>query len=123
TAAGVPDPVPIIMQFFAHQRLDRGGTTPEIVINVRGNLLRAVDLANTWAPLVAKAANDLHFSETSLFNPFDRFLRSRLRTTLCAGLNDLAVFAGGFDDFATFPNVVRNRLFDVNVLACLDRPN
>ena len=40
-----------------------------------------------------------------------------------AGLDDSVVLAGRFDDLAAFPDVVRNGLFDVHILARLHCPD
>ena len=40
-----------------------------------------------------------------------------------AGLDDFAILARGFDRLAPFPDVVRNGLFHVNILARLHRPD
>ncbi|MBA7558073.1 hypothetical protein ES705_50862 [subsurface metagenome] len=49
--AGVPDPVPVAMQLPAHQGFVRGGTAPEVVVDVARDRGRLIDLAYAGAIL------------------------------------------------------------------------
>src|SRR4030065_645518 len=40
-----------------------------------------------------------------------------------AAFHDAFVLTGGLDHFPAFPNVMRSRLFNIHVLACLTRPD
>src|SRR5439155_3553174 len=44
--AGSPEPVPFVVQLFAHERRLRRGTAPEIVVHGGGQGRRCVDRAN-----------------------------------------------------------------------------
>ena len=54
--AGGPDPVPVVVQLRAPQRLERRGPAEQVVVDARRDRLRARDLADALAPLVAEAA-------------------------------------------------------------------
>ena len=51
--AVIPNPVPIIMQMFAHERLDGRRTAPEIVVDRLGDRLFSIDFPNAVPGLVA----------------------------------------------------------------------
>ena len=74
--------------------------------------------------LVAEAAGDLDLAEVAGAHPSrapraDALVRAALR----AGLDDAVVFARRLDHLAAFPDVVRDRLLDVDVLARLAGPD
>src|ERR1041385_56839 len=122
--AGRPNPMPIIMQILAHQRILGGGTTPQIVVDVLGHGLGAVDFADARAPFVAQATRSQDFANVPFAQPLNGFVDSRpARAGLRAGLNDAVVFAGGFDELASFPDIVGNRFLDVDVFTGLHGPD
>src|SRR5437773_7319023 len=71
--SGVPNPMPIVMEAFAHERFHRGRAAPEIVVDARRDWLRTIDLADARTALVAKAARDENFAEVAGLNPFNGF--------------------------------------------------
>src|SRR5262249_41089669 len=74
--AGGPNPMPIVMQPFSHQGFLRGGTAPEIVIDVWGDLLRAGDVADAGASFVAKPTRADNFAEIACVEPGNAFLQA-----------------------------------------------
>src|SRR5207248_2893928 len=111
-------PMPVVMQFLAHEWQLGCRTAPEIVVDSCRNPLRPVHLADAGTPLVTEAARDLDFADVSFLDPRPRFGKSEIGTALCAGLDDAAIFACSFDDFSPFPHVVRDRFFHIDILAC-----
>src|SRR5712672_2833998 len=120
---GRPDPMPIIVEMFAHERVFWSGPAPEVVINGSGDGLGTIHFADAGAAFVAKAAGPQDFPDVSFTDPFNGFGDSGAVAGLGAGLYNSVVFAGGGDDLTSFPNVMGYGLFEVHVLAGLDRPN
>ena len=121
--AGGPDPMPIIVQLLAHQRLFRRRAIPQVVVNARRNRLRAIHFADAGAALVAQAARAQDFPDVAFPHPLNAFSHAAARARLRAGLHDAVKLAGHLDDPATFPNVVGDRLLDIHILAGLHRPD
>src|SRR6185295_8295755 len=122
-AAGVPHPVPVIVQALPPERFHRRRTAPKVVIDFRRNRLRAVHLANAAARLVTQAARDAELAQIARVDPLDGFLDGVAGATLGSGLHNLVVFARRLDHLASLPHVVRNGLLAVNVLAGLYGPD
>ena len=122
--AGVPDPVPVVMQLLAHQGQLERRAAPEIVVNRGGHGLRAVHLADAGAAFVAEPAAHLDLAQVALPDPLDRGSDALAGgAALGAGLDDAVVLARELDNAAPFADVVRNRLLDVHILAGLDGPD
>src|SRR5262249_21949335 len=121
--AVVPGPVPVVVQVLALERILRGGTAPQIVIDALGNRLLAVDLADRAARLVAEAAGDADLAELAGTDVFHRLPHAGHRAALRAGLANLFVLAGRLDDPPAFADVMADRLFHVDVLAGLQGPD
>src|SRR5204863_2902517 len=111
TAARVEIPMPIVMQFLTHERQFHRRPAPQIVIEARRNRLRTIDFANAAARFVAQSARDLILSQVALLDPFHGLFDSEAGAALRARLDNFFVLARGFDDFMSFPHVVRNWLF------------
>src|SRR5262249_7390400 len=86
--SGGPDPMPIVMQSFAHQGFFGSGPAPQIVIDLLGDGLRAIDFANGWSPFVAKTPGTKDFAQVPRADPVNRFLDSTARSALGSGLHD-----------------------------------
>ena len=121
--ACVPDPVPIIVQFLPHERLDWRGAKPKVAVDSGGPRLFAVHLPDACAALVAGAAGPQQFAEVAGLRPCDGLMKSNRRTALRAALHDASVFLRRFSEDAAFEHIVRNRLLDVGILARLTRPD
>src|SRR5215471_9539591 len=110
------------MQTSAHQRLLRRGPAPEIVIDAGWNRLRPGHSSDAGPPFVAEAASADDFSNVTLAQPLNGFGNPMAGPTLCSGLDDTIVFSRRLNYLSTLPNLVRDRFFDVHILAGLDRP-
>ena len=121
--AGGPDPVPIVVEVFAAERVFWGRTTPDIVIDGGRDGLGAGGLADARAAFVAKAASEDDFTEVTILKPLTGLLDAGVGADLDAGLDDAVIFAGGLDELATFPDVVGDGFLDVNIFAGLDGPD
>ena len=84
---------------------------------------RVLDVADGRPRIVAEAARDLHLAELPVLEELHRFPEALERAALRPGLADLVVLPGGLDDLAPFPDVVADRLLDVDVLAGLEAPD
>ena len=121
--AGRPEPVPIVMQVLAHQRGHRRRAAPEVVIDRLGHRLGAVDLADALPQPVDEAAHEPHLAEVALVDVVDRLAESRIRAALRSRLHDALVLAGRLDHLPALPDVVADRLLDVDILARLAGPH
>src|SRR5439155_6628747 len=121
--AGRPNPVPVVVQPFAHQRFLGGGPAPEIIINVFRDGLGSIHLADADTALVTEAPRAEDFSNVPFANPGNAFGNPAARAGLSASLNDAAMFARRFDQLPALPHVVRDGFLHIDVFACLDRPD
>ena len=119
----VPKPVPVIMEFRAARRRQRRGAAPEIVINACRHGLRPFCFANAGAPLVTKTPGRQNASQMPVVDPLHRLLDSLAGARLCSGLDNFPIVEGRRDHLFPFPNVVRNRFFDIDIPAALHTPH
>ena len=85
--------------------------------------LITVGLADAGPGLVAQATGHQNFPEVPLLDPFDGFADGVTGAALGTGLDDLFVFPCCFDQLASFPDIVGNGFFDINIFAGLDAPD
>src|SRR5262249_15768943 len=104
--SGGPDPMPIVMQSFTHQGFFGSGPAPQIVIDLLGHWLLAIDLPDCPSPFVAKPPGSKDFPQVPLAYPVDRFLNSTARAALGSGLHDTVVLPRRNHDLSTFPDLV-----------------
>src|SRR5262249_28517324 len=121
--AVVPDPVPVVVQLLAHQRLLRRRAAPQVVVDRLRERLLLVYLADRRPELVAQAAGEVDLAELAGVQEVDRLAHAGRAAALGAGLADLVVLAGRLDDAPALADVVADRLLDVDVLAVLDGPD
>ena len=135
-AAVVPEPVPIVVDgaraggfgvlvglVAADGLLDVGWAVPEVVVDGRSNFV-LLGRADGLAALVADRASDLHLAVLASVDVLDGGDDAGARAALRAGLDDkLAKVLRGSDELLTFEDVMRKRLFDVEVLAGLEGPD
>src|SRR5690606_29023413 len=121
--AGIPHPVPIVVELLAGERLLRGGSAPEIVIESFGDRLFAFHFADAGAALVADATGPEEFTEVAFLSPFRSGMEPSGGAALRACLDDALVFARGFDQLAAFEDIVGNRLLHIDILARLRCPD
>src|SRR5690606_3792131 len=80
-------------------------------------------MANAFARLEAKSFSHINLADDSLMEEFDGFTNVRITAALGTGRNDPLVASCRLDRLAAFPNIVRNRLFDVDIFAGLTGPD
>ena len=121
------------------------GTEPEVVVDL-GQVLRVVwrqivgradgqrellagrhrsvgILANRRTRLEAQAARHIDLADAAVLHELDRVAHGRPAAVHRADLDDLAETRLRLDHLAAFPDRVRRRLLDVDVLAGLERPD
>ena len=117
--AGVPVPMPIVVDAGTIEILLLGRAAPEVVIERRGNLQRRFEFADAEPRLVAGAERVLDLAELAAADEGDGILEALAGARLGAALHEAVVLAGGLDHLPAFPDVVRDGLLDVDVLAGL----
>ena len=116
--------MPIVVEFFAPEFfLLRRRSAPQIVIHRGRNFAGFGRLADGVAAVVTKRTCEFDLAEIARTQPRDGFLDGEAGARLSSRLDDAIVFARGFHKLATFPEVVRNRLLDIDILARLNRPD
>ena len=118
-----PHPMPIVVQPFAHERLHRRGTAPEIIIDPVRDWLRTIDFSNAGPPLVTKTAGNQNLSQVAGLHPLNCFANPGAGTALRSCLHNFVVRARELNELPAFPNVVTNRLFYIDIFAGLNSPN
>ena len=119
----VPEPVPIVMQPLAHQRFLRRRAAPQVVIHFRRDGRRPRHLADAAARLVTEPAQAHYLPQVPRTDPFERFPDARVRPVLRPALHDPIVFPRRLHRLAAHPDIVRDRLLNVHVLARLAAPD
>src|ERR1019366_5067085 len=119
--AGVPNPMPVIVETVFRKGLQRCRTSPEIIIDAgRYGFLR--HCSNRIAPLVAEAAREIdvtHHAITHFLNTFDD---GSAIAAVGAVLHDTIVFFRGASHLTAFPPVMAHGLLNINILARLTTP-
>jgi len=120
--AGIPDPVPVVVKAVVRERLEWRRPGPQVVIDPARNRFhrRSPDRV---ASLEAQPARQVDAAERAVVKMPDRVDRGACGTELPAVLHDAAVLFSGTHQLPALPEIVRARLLDVDVLACLARPN
>src|SRR5262249_53904152 len=122
SAAVFPKPVPVVVEMILVEGALPGRPQPQIVIDAwRAGAVGL--LAYSVARLEAEAARRVKLANAALVQELDRRLNGRVAAALQADRDDAVVLARGLDHLAAFPDVVRRRLLDVDVLACLAGPD
>ena len=118
--AVVPLPVPVVVEAILRERLDRRRAGPEIVRDARRHrfFFRATDRV---APLEDEPARHVDVADEAFSDLLLRFVEPQLRAG--AVLHDPVVLPRRRDDLLRLEHVVRDRLFDEDILAGLDRPD
>src|SRR5262249_29907894 len=120
--AGVPNPVPVVVEAIARERLHRCGARPQVVIDTGWDrFFRSAP--DRVAPLVAQPASQINLADQSVVDLLNSLDHSSARTALCTVLDDAVVFSRGFDKLLALPPIVRARLLDVDVFARLAAPD
>ncbi len=123
SVSGVPEPVPVIMQVFAHQRFQGRRAGPEIIIDIFRDFLRAFHFANSFPEFIPDTMNPLNISEMTFADILYRIPKAGIRAILCAGLYNSAVFLCRFHNFTPFPDIVRDGFLHIYILSGLAGPD
>ena len=116
--------MPVIVETFAHDGQFATRPAPEVVVDCGGRLLRSVDQADAFAGFVTEAVGVEHFAQWLIFDPLHDFVPSFCGAALHAVLdNQFVILLRRFHQFSTFPDVVGDGFFDVNVFAGLQGPD
>ena len=121
--AGVPIPMPVVVEALAEERLVLRRAKPEIVIHRGRRREGRLALPDGFAHAVVIAAHVFDFSEHAAVEVGFDFILQRIAALLRAALHDAVVFARGFDELAAFPDVVGDGFLDVNVFPGFHGPN
>ena len=120
--AGVPDPMPVVVEAIAREGFHGSGTGPEFVIDAGGNgFLRSV--ADRRAPLVAERASHVDIADGAVAQMMNGFEHAGIGARLAAVLANAIVLFYGADELAAFKGVVRAGFFDVDIFAGLAGPD
>src|SRR5690606_35683779 len=120
--AGLPEPVPVVVDEVVVVLLDLRRATPEIPVEMRRGILRVLH-ADSAARLAAVSVGDLQLSELPGADRIVKTLAARVAPALRAGLDHGAVFLPRLGRDAAFIDVVARGLLDVAVLSRLRRPD
>ena len=115
--------MPVVVQLRAHQRLDFRRAVPQILVDVRRPRRFLGHFADARTAFVAKGAGVFHFAERIGFQPGQRIGEPDSAAALHAHLHDPLVGVGGLHELTAFPDIVRDGLFDIHILAGLTAPD
>ena len=143
--AVIPVPVPVVMESVAVERPLRRRTEPQVVVDLRqvGGVVGRLDagrhatefvlfsgrhrtvgvFADARARLEAQASRHVDLPEPAILDVLDGLLHGRTAAVHRADLDHLAIPSRGLHHPASFPDGVRRRLLDVDVLSSLQRPD
>src|SRR5262245_43304789 len=120
--AVIPDPMPFIMhravsRRVAIRRYQGRRTGPQIVIDAGWNRLWTGCLANAVASLVTEPARRNDFAKLTRTHPRNGFCHAFAGTYLNTRLDHAFVFFGRGRQLPAFPDIVRDRLLNIDVFA------
>ena len=121
--AGLPEPVPLVVQLLAHQRPLGGRAAPEVVIDGGGTGVGASTLPMPSRARYTMRVGEADGPELAAAQVLERLAKDRARSALRAHLDHAAVLSGRGHHLPAFPHVVGERLLDVDVLARLAGPD
>src|ERR1041384_758188 len=121
-AAVVEVPVPVVVEAVRVERPLGRGSLPEVVVDPFRHR-RVGQFPDRGPSVVAESPRDLDLAELPRAEEFHRRPQALERARVVPHLDDLVVLARRLDELALLPNVVADRLFDVDVLPRLDRPD
>ena len=120
--AGIPDPVPVVMEAILGERLHRSGTGPKVVVNARGHRFR-VRMADRCSPFVTESARHVDIADRAALHLVHRFTNRSAGPALASVFANDFVLVDGLDKLPAFPPVVRAGLLDVNIFSGLRCPD
>ena len=122
SVAGVPNPMPVIVEAVLGEGLHGGGACPEVVVDAsRHRLLFGV--SDRVPPFVAKPAREVNVSNQAVPHLLHSFDNRLAGAAVRAVLHNPVVLLDGAQQLPAFPPVVGERLFDVDVFARLAAPD
>src|SRR5262249_27298758 len=92
--AGIPEPVPVVMETILAELALGSGAGPEVVVDSFRHC-RNRRAADGIAPLVAKTAREINIADQAFAHFLHRFLHGLGRADLAALLHHPVVFTGG----------------------------
>ena len=117
-----PLPMPVVVKSLSGNRQDRCRARPQVIVDVLGWFVGSF-WADGTTGFVAQTSRDLNVTNSARMNEGHGVSHPRVGSALRAGLDNSIVLACCLNKSATFENVVRNRFFDIDVFARLNRPN
>ena len=120
--AKVPEPVPVVVNEVAMERLFGSGAKPEVEVHVAGYFFVGF-VADAPAGFAAVAFGDEEFAVFAAVDGGDLLGPAAAGAALGAVLDDAVVFAGGFNALASFKDVVAAGFLNINVFAGLASPD
>src|SRR4051794_33115051 len=120
--AGVPDPMPVVMESVLGEGLQGRRPGPQIVVDARRDRLDG-RMPNGVAPLITKASCQVPLTDQARLHLVHGFANGCARTALAPVLADHLILLNGPDQLPAFPPIVRTRLLEVHVLPSLRRPD
>lgn len=123
TVAGVPDPVPVVLEFATLDGDVFGRSEPEVVIN-RGRDFETIGLVPDGITQgVVNNADVFDFAQFALAELFEGCFEGGVGAALRTGLDDAVVFFRGEHHALAFIEVVGDGFFDVDILTGLAGPD
>ena len=121
--AGVPIPMPVVVEFFAVDGLVLCWAKPEVVVHCGRRREGLREFADGGAHAVVIAADVFDFAHGAGIEEGFDFVLEGIAALLGAALDDAVVLACGFDEFAAFPDVVGDGFFHIDILTGLHGPD
>ena len=121
--ARVPEPVPFVMQLFAHERSLGSRTAPEIVVNGGRRRRGRGHRTDAVTSPIHQGVGVTDRADLAAAQEIKRPAQEYARPILGAHLDHAAIFSGRRHHLLSFPQVVGKRFLDVNVLARLSSPD
>ena len=120
--AEIPEPVPVVVDQIAVERLHRSGSDPKVPVQRGGRRFRLLE-AQRLAELVVNAPRHIDVADYALVQRLDRAPEIAVRAPLGTALHQAVVLLGSRNHLAAFEKIVADRLFHVHVFPGLARPD
>ena len=120
TTAKVVPPAPHAVQQIGTPRHDRCRTKPRVKIQGLGWCSR-LGFSNRATTLAVPCFRDEHFTDLAVSDMADTIFHTLRAATLSPHLQSLSTTFDGFRQESPFPDIVAAGLFDINVLAGIER--
>ena len=117
-----PLPVPVVVEMWSGQRCGGRWPEPEIIVDVLRDGINS-RWSNRWTLFVADGAGVIDATDPPATHEFHGFDHTRIRARLHSRLADALVVPSGLHQATAFPDVVTDRLLDVDIFTRLHRPD